>query len=919
MKTEFLCVACLGLGLLAGSGAISFVGNDLTTAANWRTSGVVKANDIDGDNVYGTGGYYLPAGRRSGYEPVWLSDAVLTGASNDDDLNTLPPYLTSFEFTEPQERGRSWGGAGGNFGVLDSVGDGHTGLTGAPILRNDATAAPLSLTLKRNNAPDLRLTLIFGSANEGGFNDPAGLNVTLREGEFSVTENAPVPGFSAATTYQSWDISAGSSDIVIEIEGLPVGVGIARLAGLAVDVPAVIPTTLNRPPQGGVWLIGSPFAFSVDAAGTGPLSYQWYKDGVAMDGRNDATLALSALTTADAGAYRVVVGNSLNSVTSAPAVLTVATTLPAKSLAFQQALLATGSVISEYGFNTADSSDLKGLYHGTLSGLVDFKDGPAAGADKALALRGGGHVQLGPNTDFEFGGGAGTVELWVQADWSPANPPPYNPCLLANRNGGPTRWSLHMMQAKTQLALWNGNRVGTLSIPDAGPGWHHLVSVFDADLWRVYWDGVLVGETSLALGGQSGLPTQIGSSSDASTTEGWVGALDEVTFHATALTAEQVAAHYNAFVVGDPPLVVVQPQSALLFTSTPAVLSAAISGAQVSLQWFKNDTLLTGATGPRLEFTPAQESDAGRYYLVGRNPTGVVTSQVAVVVVANPSFPQYRANVLNEPGLLSLYHFDTGDVTDLVGTHHGFAVDQLTFAAGLGGGDNLAVFPGTTGHVALDPVPDFEFTSGVGTVEAWIQADWSESALPPYNPCIAANRDGGSTRWSLHLMQAKNQVAFWNGSRVGLISVPHAGTGWHHLVSVFNQGIWQVYWDGNLAGEMPIPFGERSGLPTQLGSSSPTSTIEGWVGGIDEVGFYAGALSDVTVRQHYLTLVGPRLNLAKDGANWMLSWPVGASSMVLESTSSLGSIPWTPVPGVVGTSYTFAPGAPSRLFRLRAP
>ncbi len=59
------------------------------------------------------------------------------------------------------------------------------------------------------------------------------------------------------------------------------------------------------------------------ASGSSPLSYQWYKDGVALVGANADTYTLSAATTNSAGAYTVVVANSAGSVTSAAASLSV--------------------------------------------------------------------------------------------------------------------------------------------------------------------------------------------------------------------------------------------------------------------------------------------------------------------------------------------------------------------------------------------------------------------------------------------------------------------------------------------------------------------------------------------------------------------------------------------------------------------
>ena len=68
---------------------------------------------------------------------------------------------------------------------------------------------------------------------------------------------------------------------------------------------------------------GGEVTFSIAADGTAPFTYQWRKDGIAIDGANDASLTLFALTAADAGSYDVEVSNLCGISFSAPAELSV--------------------------------------------------------------------------------------------------------------------------------------------------------------------------------------------------------------------------------------------------------------------------------------------------------------------------------------------------------------------------------------------------------------------------------------------------------------------------------------------------------------------------------------------------------------------------------------------------------------------
>jgi hypothetical protein len=63
--------------------------------------------------------------------------------------------------------------------------------------------------------------------------------------------------------------------------------------------------------------------FSVTAQGTGPMSYQWRKNGTNITSGTASTFALTNVTLEDAGEYDVVVTNSAGSATSSKAVLSI--------------------------------------------------------------------------------------------------------------------------------------------------------------------------------------------------------------------------------------------------------------------------------------------------------------------------------------------------------------------------------------------------------------------------------------------------------------------------------------------------------------------------------------------------------------------------------------------------------------------
>ena len=82
---------------------------------------------------------------------------------------------------------------------------------------------------------------------------------------------------------------------------------------------------IATPPQNLTVAPGNTAAFSVRASGATALSYQWQFNGVNIAGATGSTLAVANAQAANAGGYTVLVTNSVGSVMSGNATLTVAT------------------------------------------------------------------------------------------------------------------------------------------------------------------------------------------------------------------------------------------------------------------------------------------------------------------------------------------------------------------------------------------------------------------------------------------------------------------------------------------------------------------------------------------------------------------------------------------------------------------
>jgi sugar lactone lactonase YvrE len=89
--------------------------------------------------------------------------------------------------------------------------------------------------------------------------------------------------------------------------------------------PASAPSITTQPANQSA-PVGQTATFSVMAAGTAPLNYQWQKNGTAISGANAASYTTPATTVADNGAtFAVVVSNSAGNATSSNATLSLTT------------------------------------------------------------------------------------------------------------------------------------------------------------------------------------------------------------------------------------------------------------------------------------------------------------------------------------------------------------------------------------------------------------------------------------------------------------------------------------------------------------------------------------------------------------------------------------------------------------------
>ncbi|MCX8510215.1 MAG: immunoglobulin domain-containing protein, partial [Chthoniobacteraceae bacterium] len=176
-----------------------------------------------------------------------------------------------------------------------------------------------------------------------------GSNVTL-----AVNAGARLPGSIEVLSGGAISLATGVGNVFGSTAKLTVNGGVVDLKGNTVSVGSltllnggtfisssgtakitfsggtlsVAPSSLviTSQPQSQTVIAGSSAVFSISASGTGPLSYQWKKDGTTiLTGGTSSTYTIPAATATNAGSYSVVVTNSSGGVSSGSATLTVNT------------------------------------------------------------------------------------------------------------------------------------------------------------------------------------------------------------------------------------------------------------------------------------------------------------------------------------------------------------------------------------------------------------------------------------------------------------------------------------------------------------------------------------------------------------------------------------------------------------------
>ena len=222
---------------------------------------------------------------------------------------------------------------------------------------------------------------------------------------------------------------------------------------IVLSVPTA-PVIASAPVSQTVGLGGS-LTLSVTATGTGPFTYQWFKDGGAISGATNFTYSVGAATAAAAGSYSVIVTGTAGSVSSVAAVVAVTTGASRLTNLSVQANAGGGQTLA-LGFVLSGTANKKILVRGIGPGLAAFGV-PGTIADPLLTL-------FGPNSSTLV---AATNDNWNSADATAIAATGAFPLAAGSKD------------AALFATLSTGNYTAQVAGPSTGAA---LAEIYDADL-----------------------------------------------------------------------------------------------------------------------------------------------------------------------------------------------------------------------------------------------------------------------------------------------------------------------------------------------------------------------------------------------------------------------------------------------------
>ncbi|MCX6904698.1 MAG: immunoglobulin domain-containing protein [Verrucomicrobia bacterium] len=395
----------------------------------------------------------------------------------------------------------------------------------------------------------------------------------------------------------------------------------AHLTVLPLPIITQQPVSTNVPPKGTA-------SFRAAAIGTGPLSYQWQlngtnvtNNGTTIVGATTNTLVLTNLLYDSAGAYQVLVTDSIGTRVSQAATLgvmqkpVITNQPPSVSVAVGQTAILSLGVDGTPPFYCRWRRNAQTLVP-IGSNLVTLT------LTNVVLTNGGTYDVVVTNLAAAILGGtayAKSSNVYVNVVQPPTNQvaPPGTNVTLRAMVGGPISFTNRFWWFSNDTVIRTGSN-------GVGLNW----ILFTNDLVLTNVTAAQSGRYTFLL--SNAVITSV--TNVITNTLPWLTNMVSVTNYPVP-----PAAFTATLVVGYAPLIGQQPSNQTALAGTTVSFNVLATGSDpLGYQWQFNGQVLAGQTGPGLTLSQVQASQSGGYSVIVTNPAGGVTSQVAVLTVLFP-------------------------------------------------------------------------------------------------------------------------------------------------------------------------------------------------------------------------------------------------------------------------------------------
>jgi hypothetical protein len=428
------------------------------------------------------------------------------------------------------------------------------------------------------------------------------------------------------------------------------------------SLTVLVPVSITVQPTSRIVGEGSNTTFSVTASGTSP-GFQWYKNATAIAGANGSSYSINNVQFSDGADYTVVAANSLNSVTSQVATLTVQRFPPAitdqpvsQSIPVGNnavfAVGATGTTLvyqwQKNGTNIPAATDaallLTNVGFADATGYSVILTNPIGSVTSIVATLTVGYppamvqqpasliIPVGSNAVFNADV-SGTEPLSYQ--WSKNQISLLNQTnkvlqlntVTANDTAAYTLFAYSPFGAVTSAVATLTVQLPPQIIQPPLGGFGAVGSNFYLTVTAAGWDPLSYQWQKDGLAIPSATATNY---SRTNLTLADSGAYTVVITNFLGSVTSSVA----TLTVGYPPVVVAQPQSLTNFAGSTATFSCTVTGSlPMNLQWAFNGSAMVNQTNSTLTLINVQSPNIGSYSLTAVNAFGQTVSAAAELAI----------------------------------------------------------------------------------------------------------------------------------------------------------------------------------------------------------------------------------------------------------------------------------------------